>query len=152
MKNFKKALCRKHQKTSREENGQKKEPTKESKKLGRLLKEMGWKVEFEKWDGYKHIDIAIVEAKVNLEVDGLQHNQDYAQALADLQRTYHSFKKGYITLRIPNCLVKDENSIYKTAHFVNNFLNKSVETLNKEEIEAEKSGDIISWILKKISN
>ena len=57
------------------------------------------------WDGHKHIDIAIPQAKINIEVDGVQHNTSPRQALADLKRTYYSFKKGYFTLRIPNSLI-----------------------------------------------
>lgn len=44
--------------------------TREALRLGNLLKSMGHNVEFEKYDGYKHIDIAIVSKKVNIEVDG----------------------------------------------------------------------------------
>ena len=43
--------------------------TPEARELGRLLKSYGWKVELEKWDGHKHVDIAITEVKVNIEVD-----------------------------------------------------------------------------------
>ncbi|MBS3107246.1 DUF559 domain-containing protein [Candidatus Woesearchaeota archaeon] len=57
------------------------------------------------WDGYKHIDLAIPSHRLNIEVDGEQHNLNPKQALADLKRTYYSFQKGYFTLRIPNSLV-----------------------------------------------
>jgi hypothetical protein len=69
------------------------------------LKEYGVPAELEKYDGFKSIDIAIEEAKVHIEVDGVQHNFDSRQALSDLKRTYYSFKKGYFTLRIPNSLI-----------------------------------------------
>ena len=116
--NFFKPLCIKHQ------------PTPEATKLGHLLKNKGWYVEFEKYDRYKHIDIAIVKAKVNIEIDGKQH-QKVKQALADLKRTYYSFMKGFITLRIPNCLVRDEKTIETTAKFINEFLNESKEQLKE---------------------
>jgi very-short-patch-repair endonuclease len=99
--------------------------TPEARELGRLLKNYGWKVELEKWDGHKHIDIAITEAKVNIEVDGKQHNLSPKQALADLERTYYSFKKGYVTLRIPNVLVRDAATIEDTARFIDKFLRES---------------------------
>jgi very-short-patch-repair endonuclease len=35
-------------------------------------------------DGYKTIDIAVTHARVNIEVDGLHHNFEPDQALADL--------------------------------------------------------------------
>ena len=62
--------------------------------------------QLEKFDGFKTIDIAVPEAKINIEVDGHQHNTDSIQALEDLKRTFHFFKKGYFTLRIPNTLVR----------------------------------------------
>lgn len=105
-------------------------PTPEASVLGKLLQGYGWNVELEKWDGHKHIDIAIVEAKVNIEVDGKQHNLDKEQALRDLQRTYFSFKKGYVTLRIPNCLVQDAATIERTAKFIDKFLKESDEQLD----------------------
>jgi hypothetical protein len=70
------------------------------------LKRRGVPAELEKWDGTKTIDIAVVDAKVNIEVDGAQHNHNAEQAIADLLRTLFAFKKGYLTLRIPNSLVK----------------------------------------------
>lgn len=100
-------------------------PTPEAQKLGRLLESYGWKVELEKFDGYKHIDIAITEAKVNIEVDGNQHNLNPKIAFADLERTYYSFKKGFITLRIPNILMRDNTTIEETAKFIDKFLRES---------------------------
>lgn len=104
--------------------------TPEARKLGKLLEDYDWNVELEKWDGHKHIDIAIVEAKVNIEVDGLQHGYNHKQALADLERTYYSFKKGYVTLRIPNTLVNDYKDRETTAKFIDKFLRVSVDQLD----------------------
>lgn len=89
------------------------EPTTEAKKLCSELIKLGYKAELEKWDGYKHIDIAIVPAKTNIEIDGSHHNYRANTALRDLERTFYSLEKGYITLRIPNSLVK-----YKLAETV----------------------------------
>lgn len=79
--------------------------SRETIKLYFSLKQRGIHAELEKFDGFKTIDISIVEAKMNIEVDGPQHNYNPRQALADLKRTFYSFKKGYYTLRIPNALV-----------------------------------------------
>ena len=76
--------------------------------------------ELEKYDGFKHIDIAVTDAKVNIEVDGIHHNDDARQALADLQRTVHSMRKGYVTVRIPNSLVVQ--NVEKAADLVTEFL------------------------------
>jgi very-short-patch-repair endonuclease len=101
------------------------QPTSEVQRLGKLLSGYGWKVELEKYDGYKHIDIAVTEARVNIEVDGRQHHTSTRQAFADLERTYYSFKKGFITLRIPNILVRNPAVIDETAKFINKFLQES---------------------------
>jgi len=80
--------------------------------------------QLEKFDGYNNIDIAIAEARVNIEVDGARHqpgNTD--EAFADLQRAFYAFKKGFFTLRIPNVLVKQNLS--ETADFVTAFLNET---------------------------
>lgn len=79
--------------------------TPEAQRLCYALKSQGVSAFIDFWDGHKHIDIAIPSAKINIEVDGLHHNAKPQQALADLKRTYYSFKKGYFTLRIPNSLI-----------------------------------------------
>ena len=104
-------------------------PTLEVEKLADFLRVYGWKVETEKWDGYKHIDISITEVGVNIEVDGKHHNTNPIQALTDLKRTFFSFKKGYVTLRIPNCLVRNNETIKETASFINDFLKSSEQQL-----------------------
>ena len=82
------------------------EPTREAVKLGDELSRLGYKAELEKWDGHKHIDIAITQAKFNIEIDGSYHNYRADIALRDLERTYYSLEKGFVTVRIPNSLVR----------------------------------------------
>lgn len=77
----------------------------------------------EKSDGFKTIDIAIPHAKVNIEVDGGHHNYSARQAMSDLKRILHSFKKGYYTLHIPNSLVK--YNIDEAADLITEFLIES---------------------------
>ncbi len=125
------ALCREHQpQPVKESSSIKHQPTQEARKLGNLLIDMGHKVEFEKYDGYKHIDIAIVNKKVNIEVDGSQHHSKQ-QALRDLKRTFYSWNKDYVTLRIPNSLTQD-NTIEETAKYIDMFLSKDRTKLEKE--------------------
>jgi len=98
--------------------------TKETINLYFSLKDRGVPAQLEKFDGYNNIDIAIAEARVNIEVDGARHqpgNTD--EAFADLQRAFYAFKKGFFTLRIPNVLVKQNLS--ETADFVTAFLNET---------------------------
>jgi very-short-patch-repair endonuclease len=104
--------------------------TKEQLELYNALKKRGAPAKLEKWDGHKHIDIAIPEARVNIEVDGIHHNTSKKQALSDLLRTYYSFRKGYVTLRIPNILVRDKETLEETADFIIDFLNESNEQLD----------------------
>lgn len=100
--------------------------TQETIRLYFALKERGIPAQLEKYDGYKHIDIAIPEAKMNIEVDGRHHNHDAKQALSDLKRTYYSFLKGFYTLRIPNSLVYNDSILEETADYIVELLNESV--------------------------
>jgi very-short-patch-repair endonuclease len=100
--------------------------TDETLNLYFALRKRSVPAKLEKFDGYKTIDIAVVDAKVNIEVDGPQHNFNSRQALSDLKRTLYSFKKGYLTLRIPNSLVR--NNLDETADYIIDILN-----LNKDQ-------------------
>lgn len=99
--------------------------TEETIRLYFALKERGVPAKMEKFDGFKQIDIAIPDAKVNIEVDGLHHNFNSSQALSDLKRTYFSFLKGYFTLRIPNSLIHSNDILEETADYIVAFLNES---------------------------
>jgi very-short-patch-repair endonuclease len=57
---------------------------------------------------YKHVDIVFERPKLHIEVDGIQHNQSTRQALSDLKRTFYSMQDGFLTIRIPNILVRNE--------------------------------------------
>jgi very-short-patch-repair endonuclease len=94
-----------------------------------LLKENGVDAELEKYDGHKCVDIVIESAKVHIEVDGGHHNYSSKQALADLKRTFFSFKKGYITLRIPNSLIN--NDAEETADYITDFLEINQRRISK---------------------
>ncbi|SJZ32107.1 DUF559 domain-containing protein [Sediminibacterium ginsengisoli] len=84
------------------------------------LKDRGVPARLEKSDGFKSIDIALPHAKVNIEVDGMHHSYNGKQAMSDLKRTLHSFKKGYSTLRIPNALT--EYDLEQTADLITDYL------------------------------
>lgn len=88
------------------------------------LKSHGVPAEIEKFDGYKHIDIAIPKHKINIEIDGFHHHSNPYQALQDLKRTYHSFRKGFFTIRIPNGLI--ENRLEDAVEYILKFLNESI--------------------------
>jgi very-short-patch-repair endonuclease len=116
-------LCREHQDWIQFMATQ---TTHEAIRLYFALKVRGVPAEMEKFDGFKHIDIAIPEAKINIEVDGGHHNYNDMQALADLKRTFFSFLKGYYTIRIPNSLVYNESVLNETADFIVKILNESL--------------------------
>jgi len=153
-KHFGKALCMGHQKQQGHQSTKplekssykqkpKPQPTPEAKRLGELLMKYGHHVEYEKYDGYKHIDIAIVKSKVNIEVDGGQH-QGKTQALRDLKRTFYSWDKSYVTLRIPNSLTKDDATLKETAEYIHKFLKASRNQIEKEiRADYEEEGNPI---------
>ena len=81
-------------------------PTKEAAALKEALEAEGVRVYQELDDGYKTIDLAIPRAKLNVEVDGIQHLTDPKQILADLGRGFYSHKNGFDTMHIPNELIR----------------------------------------------
>lgn len=69
-------------------------------------------------------DIAVAAAKVTIEVDGPQYDSNPHRALFDLQKSYQTFKKGYLTLRIPHALVK--KNLDQTADCITEFLTSGI--------------------------
>jgi hypothetical protein len=88
------------------------------------LKSCGVPAEIEKYDGYKHIDIAIPRHKINIEIDGAHHHHNPNQALQDLKRTFYSYQKGFFTIRIPNPLI--ENKLDDAVEYILKFLSESL--------------------------
>jgi very-short-patch-repair endonuclease len=63
-------------------------------------------------DGHKTIDIAILPARLYIEVDGVQHLNNPEQILTDFRRDYYSNSEGFYTLHIHNDDIKNHlNSI-----------------------------------------
>jgi len=83
-----------------------KTPTREALSLKEALEKQGVVVYKELDDGYKHIDLALPKAKINIEVDGIQHLTNPSQILTDLKRGYYSHKNGYDTMHIPNEMIR----------------------------------------------
>jgi very-short-patch-repair endonuclease len=109
---------------------QKDKSTPRQRKLFYELKKRGVPAKLELNDGYKTIDIAVPDARVNIEVDGIPHNSFGYQALSDLKRTYYSMKKGYFTLRIPNSLI--DHHFEETIDLVVDILNESKAQLEED--------------------
>jgi very-short-patch-repair endonuclease len=60
----------------------------------------------EDYDGYKHVDISIPWAKLNIEIDGRQHLLNAKQLYSDLERDSFSHEKEIRTVRIPNEMIE----------------------------------------------
>ncbi len=77
-------------------------------KLMKALKKL--KVRFipEYSDGYKHIDIRIPTAKLDIEVDGVQHLTNPNIIISDLKRSNYSRKEGYETIHVHNKDLKED--------------------------------------------
>lgn len=82
-----------------------KKPTQETMDLKNSLEKHGITVLLEVNDGHKSVDIGIPRAKINVEVDGIQHLTNPHQIVADLNRGYYSNKLGYNTMHIPNEMI-----------------------------------------------
>ena len=82
-------------------------PTPQAKDLYERLKENGVDAQLEYWDGYKHVDIGILESKLYIEIDGIQHFTNPKQLKTDLGRDHFSDREGFGTIRIPR-LVYDQ--------------------------------------------
>jgi len=83
----------------------------------------------ELFDGYKHIDIAIPDLKLNIEVDGLHHIYNRKQRLADKKRAGYSFSKGYDTYHVLNTLI--DNDFDATAKQIITMLAKQAANLQQ---------------------
>ncbi len=94
-------------------------------KLHQALLNRGIKCQLEYFDGYKHIDITIPWAKIDIEVNGLQHYTNPNQIMSDFQRSYWSITRDdYDTFHVPNlvvdqCLdsVADALAVVARAHY-----------------------------------
>ncbi len=93
----------------------KKESTPQAKALYKKLIENGVGAVLEYWDGHKHIDIAILESNIYIEVDGPGHFNTVRQIEADFNRDHYSEKEGYSTIHISNQSIADDIDRIATA-------------------------------------
>jgi very-short-patch-repair endonuclease len=80
-------------------------PTKQAVSLAQALEKRGVKVELEHWDGHKHVDLFIPDARLYIEIDGIQHYTDPKQFKADLTRDHYSDDDKFFTKHISNQLI-----------------------------------------------
>jgi hypothetical protein len=81
--------------------------TPQAKKLKVALEKNGLYVIPEYNDGYKTVDIFIPEAKIAIEVDGLQHVSYPKQIIADFKREHYSNLNNIDTLHLANIVVDE---------------------------------------------
>ena len=80
-------------------------PTPQAKRLHEALNKRGIYNEVEFDDGYKHTDISIPWARVNIEIDGKYHLMEPEHLFRDLERDSYSHLDGMDTIRIPNSYI-----------------------------------------------
>jgi very-short-patch-repair endonuclease len=83
-------------------------PTYYANKLKQLLRKLGIKVDEEVYDGYKHVDLSIDSAKLDIEVDGMHHLTDSQQIVTDIKRSNYSREDGYETIHVHNMDIKQD--------------------------------------------
>ncbi len=76
--------------------------TPQAKAFHDALLSKGVQAELEYWDGHKTVDIAILPAKIYIEVDGLQHFVDPKIIMSDFRRSHYSDGDDFDTFYVTN--------------------------------------------------
>ena len=90
--------------------------TKQTRALYEELNKRGVQGKLEYWDGHKHIDIAILEAGIFIEIDGMQHFMDPKEIERDFKRNHYSEGDDFNTIHIPNIVI--DNYLERVADAV----------------------------------
>jgi very-short-patch-repair endonuclease len=93
-------------------------PTKQARMLYEALREKGVNAQLEYSDGHKTVDIAILDAHIYIEVDGIQHFTDPEHIMKDFKRSH--FSDG-----------DDFNTFHVTNQIIDRYLNEVVDALVK---------------------
>ena len=80
--------------------------TEHTTELFNELKKLGVNAILEYNDGHKHIDIAILDARIFIEVDGLNHYTNAEQIERDFKRNHYSDGDDFDTIHIPNLVIE----------------------------------------------
>ena len=104
----------------------------QTKMLYEALKAKGVNAILEYPDGHKTVDIAILEAHIYIEVDGIQHFTNPKQIISDFKR-YH-FSDG-----------DDFSTFYVTNQIIDKYVDEVANAL--VEVAKIKSGKLISSIV-----
>lgn len=128
MANFGKPLCMTHQREKR--------ASPHAQKLYDALKRRGIYCELESYDGHKHIDISIRDAKLYIGVDGEHHSLDPEQLHVDLVRDEESQKKGFATKRYT--LGEIDKNLEGIADTLAEVVEQRIKKCQKDEIFTSK--------------
>lgn len=99
-------------------------PTIQEQKLYNELVRRGLPVIQGYCDGYKTVDLAILEVKLYIEVDGMQHYDDAKQIIKDFWRDHYSDKNGFNTLRLTNQII--DNRLIDVAEALEKVVRKQL--------------------------
>lgn len=75
-------------------------------------------------DGHKTVDIAVLDAKLFIEVDGLQHFTNPKQIMRDFKRSHYSDGDDFRTFYVTNQIV--ENYLDRVADALVEVINKKI--------------------------
>jgi len=85
------------------------EPTLEENIFAKALIAKGIELKQQYNDGHKTVDIYIPKAKLDIEVDGMDHFMLPKQIISDFKREYWSERAGYHTIHIPNHFIENQD-------------------------------------------
>ncbi|MDR1182362.1 MAG: hypothetical protein LBL13_10345 [Bacteroidales bacterium] len=108
------------------------EITPEQKKLYLALKARNWDPELEHEDEYKTVDIAILAAKLYIEVNGSQHANNPNQLKSDLWRSYYSFRDGFLTLPVFNIALNDAE-FHQIVNIINDIAKERKQAIKNQQ-------------------
>jgi very-short-patch-repair endonuclease len=80
-------------------------PTEQEKELYDALLKRGIDAILGYNDGHKTVDIAILSAKIYIEVDGNQHFTDPKQIISDFYRLHYADIEDFNTFHVPNLVI-----------------------------------------------
>lgn len=92
---------------------QKKEPTEHERMLYDALIKRGVEAKLGYDDGHKTVDIALLPARIYIEVDDLRHFTDPEQIMRDFKRSHFSDGDDFCTFYVTNQII--DNFVDKVA-------------------------------------
>lgn len=88
--------------------------SKQAQMLYDALCKRGLKVELEYSDGHKTVDLAILDPRIFIEVDGIQHFTNPEQILRDFKRYHYSDGDDFNTFYVTNQII--DNHLEEVAN------------------------------------